>query len=192
MINKLKNLFCLFLILVIGAFALCTIIAPAYADTPPATGTSNSPDTSSADNIADNSNCKYSELQKKYMDGSTCWYCLIVGKMTGAYLYAASLVIPTVKTLSLMVLRYGFLIWLALFILKQVSSLSPVSSGKFLQELLIMGFKVLLATLIINNGIPFLNAYLMTPIIDTGIDIGNSIFNELAGNMDIENLEGGK
>lgn len=140
---------------------------------------------------ADTEGCNYAQLQKEYMDGSTCWYCLVVGKMTSAYLYAASLIIPTVKTLALLVVKVGFLIWLALYILKQVSSLSPISVGKFLQEILIMGFKVLLATLIINNAVPFLNAYILTPVIDTGIDIGNAIFDEIARDFDISN-QGGK
>ena len=140
---------------------------------------------------ADTEGCKYSALQKQYMDDSTCWYCMVVGKMTGAYLYAASLIMPTVKTLALLVVKIGFLIWLALHILKQVSSLSPTSVGKMLQEILVMGFKVLLATLIINNGISFLNAYLLTPIIDTGIDVGNAIFDEIARDFDISN-QGGK
>ena len=116
---------------------------------------------------------------------------MVVGKMTGAYLYAASLIMPTVKTLALLVVKIGFLIWLALHILKQVSSMSPTSVGKMLQEILITGFKVLLATLIINNGISFLNAYLLTPIIDTGIDAGNAIFDEIAQDFDISN-QGGK
>ena len=90
-----------------------------------------------------------------------------------------------------MILRYGFLIWLALYILKQVSSISPISIGKSLQEILIMGFKVLLATLIVNNGIPFFNAYIITPLIDTGIDIGNAIFDTMAKDLSVA-TEGGQ
>lgn len=177
MIKKLKHILCLISVLTVATFALCAITVPAFADTPT--------EQESAE-ITDSKGCKYSELQNKYMEGSTCWYCFVVGKMTGSYLYAASLVIPTVKTLALMILRYGFMIWLAFYILKQVSSLSPISGGKFLQEILIMGFKVMLATLIVNNGVPFLNEYIMTPIIDTGIDVGNSIFDEIAKVLDVE------
>ena len=136
--------------------------------------------TSIQEDVADSQGCKFAALQKKYMGDSSCWYCMVVGKMTGAYLYAASLVIPSIKTLALLILRFGFLIWLALYILKQVSSLSPTSVGKFLQEILIMGFKVMLATLIVNNGTEFINEYIMTPIIDTGIDIGNAIFDQIS------------
>lgn len=177
--NLYKNILSLLMALFVGMFVLFATNTPAFADTQ-----TNEQQTS--EDITDNKNCKYSELKNKYMEGSTCWYCMVVGKMTGSYLYAASLVIPTVKTLALMILRYGFLIWLALYILKQVSSLSPITGGKFLQEILIMGFKVLLATMIINNGISFLDAYIMTPIIDTGIDIGNSIFNEIGTTFDAE------
>lgn len=177
MMKSNKNIFCLCGFLLIIFMAIMTVSAPAFAD--PA------PETQSAE-MGDNENCKYSELQTKYMEGSTCWYCLIVGKMTSAYLYSASLIIPTVKTMALLILRYGFLIWLALYILKQVSSLSPITVGKFLQEILIMGFKVLLATLVVNDGVAFLNAYLITPLIDTGIDIGNAIFDTMSADFDID------
>lgn len=182
---KIRKILHIVLALLFISVPLFMMAEPAFADTP-ATGET----TMSAEQIADNSSCKYSELQQKYMEGSTCWYCFVVGKMTSAYLYAASLVIPTVKTLALMIVKFGFFIWLALLILKQVSSLSPITSGKFLQEILVMGFKVLLAILIIHSAIPFINAYIMTPVIDTSIDIGNAIFDEIAKDFTIE--DGGK
>ena len=170
--KKYHNILCLIFVLAIAFISSLALSAPAYAD--------GADGATATQEQAEKENCKYSDLQKKYMEGSSCWYCMIVGKMTSSYLYAASLVIPTVKTLALMILRYGFLIWLALYILKQVSSVSPISSGKFLQEILLMGFKITLATLIVNNGVPFLNEYIMKPVIDTGIDIGNAIFDEIA------------
>jgi hypothetical protein len=175
--NKILCFLCAIAFMLLSSFAVPT---PAYADE----------NTSGTTETTNSEGCKYSELQKKYMEGSKCWYCMVVGKMTGAYLYAASLVIPTVKTLALLVLRIGFLIWLALYILKQVSSISPTSVGKFLQEILIMGFKVMLATLIIKDGTSFINTYIMTPIIDTGIDIGNAIFDQIALDPAF-NIEGG-
>ena len=54
-----------------------------------------------------------------------------------------------------------------------------------------MGFKVLLATLIVNNGVPFFNAYIITPLIDTGIDIGNAIFDTMAKDLSVA-TEGGQ
>lgn len=183
MIKRNKNIFCMLYLLLIAFFAIMAMDTPAFAD--PA-----APETQATD-AQDSEGCKYSALQAKYMEGSTCWYCLVVGKMTSAYLYAASLIIPTVKTMALMILRYGFLIWLAIYILKQISSIAPITAGKFLQEILLMGFKILLATMIVTTGIPFFNAYLITPLIDTGIDIGNAIFNTIAADFNIEN-GGGK
>lgn len=184
-----RNIFCLLCLLLISFTGIVAINAPVYAA--PTTSQTTEDTSNQYIDTEEATGCKYSVLQTKYMEGSTCWYCFIVGKMTSAYLYAASLIVPTVKTMALMVLRYGFLIWLALYILKQISSLSPITTGKFLQEILMMGFKVMLATLIINNGIPFFNAYIITPLIDTGIDIGNAIFDTIATDFDIES-GGGK
>lgn len=178
-----KNIFSLLCYLFVAFIMVTAITRPAFADPAPQTASAES----QAVEPSDNESCKYSELKTKYMEGSTCWYCLVVGKMTSAYLYSASLIIPTVKTISLLILRYGFLIWLALYILKQVSSLSPISTGKFLQEILLMGFKVLFATLVVTNAIPFLNEYLLTPIIDTGIDVGNAIFDVMSKDFDLDN-----
>lgn len=183
-----RNIFCLLYSLLIAFAAITATGTPAFAE-PTASETTSDPD--KYIDKEESEGCKYSILQTKYMEGSTCWYCLIVGKMTSAYLYSASLIVPTVKTMAQMILRYGFLIWLALYILKQVSSISPISIGKSLQEILIMGFKVLLATLIVNNGIPFFNAYIITPLIDTGIDIGNAIFDTMAKDLSVA-TEGGQ
>lgn len=178
-----NKIFCFIFAIFFALFSLCTVSSPAYADNQQL----------AQEEATNTEGCNYSALQSKYMEGSTCWYCMVVGKMTGAYLYSASLVIPTVKTLALLVLRFGFLIWLALYILKQVSSMSPTSVGKFLQEILIMGFKVMLATLIIKNGTAFINDFIMTPIIDTGIDIGNAIFEEIARDEDFNlDITGGR
>ncbi len=173
---SVKNILCYIYAAAIAFLSFSAISTPAYADA----SSGSSVEASMKSEAEDKEGCKYSALQKKYMEDSTCWYCMVVGKMTGAYLYAAALVIPTIKNMALMILRFGFLIWLALYILKQVSSLSPISVGKFLQEILIMGFKVMLATLIVKDGTAFINEYIMTPIIDTGIDIGNAIFNQIA------------
>lgn len=172
-----KNILRILMALMIAFFSSLAISPAAYADD------TNSDKVTTEEN--DTKNCRFIDLQNKYMAGSTCWYCFVVGKMTSSYLYAAKLVIPTIQNMARLILRMGFFIWLSLYVLKQVSSISPITSGKFLQEILIMGFKVLFATLVINAGVPFINAYIMTPIIDTGIDIGNSIFNEISKDFNV-------
>lgn len=131
--------------------------------------------------FADSSeSCSFEELQKDYMSDDSCWYCQITLIMTNSYLFAASKIMPVVQTLSRQILKYGFMVWLALFILKQVSSLAPITPGKMLQEIAVMVFKVWLAYAIVENALPFISEFVFTPIISTAVDIGNSMLSGIA------------
>lgn len=120
-------------------------------------------------------------------DSKGCWYCNIVSTMTAAYLEAVANVMNIVETLGRLILYYGFLIWLAYYVLQQVSSLAPIKPGKMLQDILLMGFKVLLATLAVRQGIPLLTEFFLDPVMLFGIDYGQTILN---GMMDEATLGG--
>jgi hypothetical protein len=122
--------------------------------------------------------CSLDVIQKEYLDKSNtnyCWYCNITSTMTNAYLSAVAECTGVVQTLALLILHYGFLIWLAYYILQQVSSLAPTSTGKMLQEILMMGFKVLLAGLAVRQGVPLLTEYFLDPVMLLGIDYGQEM-----------------
>lgn len=126
--------------------------------------------------------CSLESYKKEYLEENSCWYCQVTLILTNSFLYAASKIMPIVQTLAKQILKYGFLIWLAWFILKQVSSLAPLTVGKVLQEIAVMAFKVWLATLIVTNGIPFLSHFILTPVISTAVDIGNALLRGIASN----------
>ena len=134
--------------------------------------------------------CSLETLKKQYMENpdKNCWYCNIVSTMTGAYLEAVANMMNIVENLALLILKYGFLIWLAYYILQQVSSLAPITPGKMLQEILMMGFKVLLATLAVRQGISLLTEFFLDPVMLFGIDYGQTMLN---GVME-EEILGGK
>jgi len=79
----------------------------------------------------------------------------------------------------LLILRIGFLIWLAFYILQQVSSLAPIAPGKMLQTILVMGFKVALATVAIRSGLPVIREFFLNPIVGLGVDYGLALFDPL-------------
>ena len=139
--------------------------------------------------IASYNQCSLETLKKQYMENpdKNCWYCNIISTMTGAYLEAVANIMNIVETLALLILRYGFLIWLAYYILQQVSSLAPITPGKMLQEILMMGFKVLLATLAVHQGISLLTEFFLDPVMLFGIDYGQTMLN---GVMEKEVLGG--
>ena len=126
--------------------------------------------------------CSIETIRKDFLDGATaknCWYCNIVSTMTNSFLTAVAESNGVVQTLALLILRYGFLIWLAYYILQQVSSLAPIKISKVLQDILMMGFKVLLATLAVRQGIPLLTEFFIDPVMLLGVDYGQEMLDGL-------------
>lgn len=129
--------------------------------------------------------CNKQYLEDKYIGQNNannqekCWYCRVVIIMTNAYLKATEQALPVVKDLGLLVVKLGFAIWLALFILKQISSIGGITPGKMLQEILTMGFKCAFAHFAIKDGLTFITNYILNPILITGTDIGNAIFAQM-------------
>ena len=128
----------------------------------------------------DKPDCSFTSIKKQYLSDeskSYCWYCNIVSTMTNAYLSAVAEIMNILVTMGKLILRYGFLIWLAYYVLQQVSSLAPVKPSKMLQEILLMGFKVAVATIAVTQGIGILTHYFLDPVMMLGIDFGESMLN---------------
>ena len=109
----------------------------------------------------------------------SCWYCKIVIILVNAYLKVAKDAMGITMLLGRTLLKFGFLIWLAFYILQQVSSLEQITPGKMLQEILVMMFKVALAYLLLEPGTNYLVEYYVNPIVSTGVDYGNEIFDRM-------------
>ena len=183
--NTMKKIYTIILLITLCLGCLVSVTKPAYA------GCSEECKKSKNCSIAacvdcdfchDGTQCRFDRMKAQYLGNSStslCWYCRIVSIMTNAFLSAVAMALVTVQTLGRIILKLGFMIWLALYILKQVSSMAPTSPGKMLQEVLVMGFKVLLANIAIEKGIPVLTFYILDPIMMTGIDYGVSMLNQL-------------
>ncbi len=138
----------------------------------------------STDGSRDASTCAMEEMQKMYLtEGEVdkyCWYCKIVIVLVNAYLDVAKDAIGgATLPLGKIILRWGFLIWLAYYILQQVSSMNAVTPGKMLQEILVMGFKVAVASAILGVGMDFIRDYYLNPIVETGVNYGTNIFKQM-------------
>jgi len=127
--------------------------------------------------------CSESKMKAMYMaDGKVdkyCWYCKIVVVMTNAYLKAAKQALPSSTALAKIILKWGFLIWLAYYILQNVSSMKAVGIGKMLQEILVMGFKVALASACVEYAQNVIVHFFIDPIMGLGLDYGSSLLDGL-------------
>lgn len=125
--------------------------------------------------------CNLTSMESMYQateeNTKNCWYCTVVIVMTNAFLQSANSALPVMQQLGKIIVKLGFSIWLAIFILQQISSMGGISTGKMLQEILMMGFKCAFATYAINDGISFITKYIINPIMITGTDIGSALLN---------------
>lgn len=129
--------------------------------------------------------CNLEHMQEIYMgDGEDsedkyCWYCKIVIVLTNSYLQAAKDALGASIDLGKLILKLGFAIWLAYYILQQVSAMTPTTPGKMLQEILIMGFKVALAYVCVDNGLVIIRDYFINPIVGLGVDYGTALLDPI-------------
>lgn len=163
------------------------------SDTPmPAVGSdySSSGDASAGTDSQGSDACTLTEIAQMYgfdsvdgklieKDGSSCWYCKIVIVLVNSYLKVVSAAMGTAQDLGKLILKLGFAIWLAYYLLLQLSSMKPVTPGKMTQEILVMGFKVALAYLAVVMGAGIVREYFLNPIVGTGVDYGMALFTEL-------------
>lgn len=146
-------------------------------------------DNSKAEENAQKNTCDEAYMRKVYIGSSNeeiknkCWYCRVVIVMTNAYLQAAEASLPTTIELGHVILKWGFLIWLAIFLLKQLSSMSGVTPGKMLQEIFMMGFKCAFCYYALDMGTDFVTTYILNPIVITGTDIGNALLTDMLDKM---------
>ncbi len=134
-----------------------------------------------ADNKEVAGTCTKAAMDSMYnaKDAQNCWYCRIVTLMTDAFLQAAESSIPTTQSLGKIILKWGFLIWLGIFLLQQLSSMGGITPGKMLQEIFMMGFKCAFAYYALEMGTDFITNYILNPIVSTGTGIGKSILTEM-------------
>lgn len=126
--------------------------------------------------------CNSMVMKERYMGedvADSCWFCKVVVIMTNAFLLAANDALGVCQELGHLIVRLGFMIWLGLFVLKHVTSFAPITPGKMLQELLVMGFKCAVANFAISDGINFITSLILNPIMITGTDIGYTLLEGL-------------
>lgn len=123
-------------------------------------------DANTDDYGVDNDCRTVAQLQERYTSG--CWSCLVVGKLTEAFLRVAQAGLEVAKEAGLKLLFLGFILWLVFWALKNVSSFTEVKGGNILNDLLKTCAKVVIAYFCINAGAVAIRNYVVTPIMGVG------------------------
>ncbi len=122
-------------------------------------------------------NCPTTDLLRaKYSSG--CWSCLVVEKLSSAFMTAASKAYSIAQRAGLVLLGLGAVLWILVWGLRNVSSLTQLEPGNILNELLKFGFKVALAYLLITFGLKVVGTYFINPIMGVGAKIAETFWDK--------------
>ena len=114
------------------------------------------------------------QLRAKYEAG--CWSCLVMEKLTSAFLYAADKGLGITKKAGIVVLLVGSGIWILFWGLKNVSSFTQLQLGNIINELFKFLFKVMFAYWFIIYSNTAISKYFVSPMMGIGASISEGFW----------------
>lgn len=114
------------------------------------------------------------QLRARYHAG--CWSCLVLEKLTSAFLHAANHGLKVVQKAGLTLLWLGTAIWIVFWGLKNVSSFTEIQLGNILNDLIKFLFKVAVAYWFIVYSPTAISQYFIKPIMSVGAIIAQQFW----------------
>ncbi len=140
------------------------------------------------DSLNGDNGCKtIAQYLERYTSG--CWSCMVVSKLTEAFLSAASSGMKITEDAGKKLLMLGFAIWLAFWALKNVSSFTEIKGGNVLNDLLKTAAKVVLAWICINAGVSLIQSFIIQPIMGVGSEIAQVFWSDKTINPKGSNIK---
>lgn len=118
----------------------------------------------------DDGNCHIDKMQELYQ--GKCYSCVIIKTLMETFLTACSQAYDITSEAGVKLLVLGALLWMAFFVMKNVSSLSNIEPGAMMNTLMTFLFKVMVAYILITSGLGVLIKYTVNPILTAGADMG--------------------
>lgn len=117
--------------------------------------------------------CNIAAMQKTYQ--SKCYSCVIVKTLIETFMSACATAYDATSEAGVKLLTLGALIWMAFFVMKNVSSLANVEPGAMVNTLAVFLFKVMVAYIFITSGLGVLVKYFVNPFLTAGADFGMAL-----------------
>ena len=120
-----------------------------------------------------NVQCRQEKMDRIYK--SNCYPCIVIKSLISAFLNGVNVLNGLMVDAGKKILVLGFLLWIAFYILQQLSSLKNLEPADMVNTLLIMAFKVLGAWLVISAGFDIFIQFVVIPFLGWGIDFGTYV-----------------
>jgi len=111
----------------------------------------------------------------KYLDPEGCVFCELFKKIFNTASGIAKTANDGLSGPAKSVVSIGFLIWIAIYLLKQFVSFQGTSTGEMIKGLLFQGFRVAVVVLILNNAVYGIMDITINPVMQTGLSFVNSL-----------------
>lgn len=119
------------------------------------------------------------QLKEKWQGG--CYTCLIIENMISTFLSTASTAYGITQSAGIVVLGIGAVLWLLMWGLKNLSSMTAIMSGNVLSDLIKMLFKIMVAFIFIKAGMGIVISYFVSPVMGTGAVIAEQFWSDQGG-----------
>ncbi len=117
------------------------------------------------------STCRFGD----YLNSENCTFCELFKKLFNA----ASLIARSANTNfsgpTKTLVTIGFLIWMLIYVLRQITSFSQISTGEMLKGILFQGFRVAVVLILLGGAIYEVMDMTINPIMETGLSFGQSL-----------------
>ena len=108
-------------------------------------------------------------------EGDNCTFCDMFKGIFNTASEVAKVANDNLAGPSRTLVTIGFLIWLAIYLLKQVSSAESSSTGEMLKGIIYQGFRVAVILLILDKAIYSTMDLTLNPVMETGFDFIKSL-----------------
>ena len=118
--------------------------------------------------------CVGEAFDKKYKKAS-CWSCDIIKILLRSMMSLTETLFKEIKELSILILQLGAGIWLALYLMKALGSMTAQDPAKIMDGILRFMFKWAFVYAMIFAGLDVIMQYIVNPILSVGLEIGTEI-----------------
>ncbi len=117
-----------------------------------------------------NAECNQGRMDAIYKSG--CYPCKVIKTLISSFMNGITFLQDVSVRAGTRILLIGFLLWIAFYIMQQVSSFKDIEPRDMVNNLLIMAFKVLGAYYVIQLGFQIFVDFVVVPFLGWGIDFG--------------------
>ena len=133
-----------------------------------------------------NEACAQSIMDNIYHNG--CYACKVLKSLLSAFLNGCNELKDLSKEAGQKILLLGAILWIAFYIIKQVSSLKNIEPGAMINDMLMMLFKILGAYVVITVGIEIAVDFVLVPFLSWGAEFGSTLSQSIAAELQVNTV----